>query len=86
MPIYCWRSSFPFARKRRLKCWILACAAMNGVNTKSTHRMSALGQKQTFAPQNVMSALPSKADMCGAVPHVRFGPIATFFAALGVSA
>jgi hypothetical protein len=24
--------------------------------------MSALGQKQTFAPQNVMSALPPKAD------------------------
>jgi hypothetical protein len=28
------------------------------------HRpMSALGQKQTFAPQKVMSALPPKADM-----------------------
>ena len=26
--------------------------------------MSALGQKQTFAAQNVMSALPPKADMC----------------------
>jgi hypothetical protein len=25
--------------------------------------MSALGQKQTFAPQNVMSALPPKADI-----------------------
>jgi hypothetical protein len=25
--------------------------------------MSALGQKQTFAPQKVMSALPSKADI-----------------------
>ena len=28
--------------------------------------MSAMGQKQTFALQNVMSALPPIADMCGA--------------------
>ena len=28
--------------------------------------MSALGQKQTCAAQKVMSALPPKADMCGA--------------------
>ena len=28
--------------------------------------MSALGHKQTFAVQNVMSALPPKADMCSA--------------------
>jgi hypothetical protein len=33
--------------------------------------MSALGQKQTFAPQKVMSALPLKADMCGASRDVR---------------
>jgi hypothetical protein len=38
--------------------------------------MSALGQKQTCAPQKVMSALPPKADMCGAATDVRFGPIA----------
>jgi hypothetical protein len=38
--------------------------------------MSALGQKQTFAAQKVMSALPPKADICGAPAHVRFGPIA----------
>jgi hypothetical protein len=38
--------------------------------------MSALGQKQTFAAQNAMSALPPKADMCGAKRHVRFVPIA----------
>ena len=31
-----------------------------------TFRMFALGQKQTFAMQTVMSALPPKADMCGA--------------------
>jgi hypothetical protein len=36
--------------------------------------MSALGQKQTCAAQNGMSALPPKADMCGATTDVRFGP------------
>ena len=36
--------------------------------------MSALGQKQTCAVQKGMSALPPKADMCGALGHVRFGP------------
>ena len=53
--------------------------------------MSALGHKQTYAAQNVMSALPPiatakaipqkamsalppKADMCGALAHVCFGP------------
>ena len=38
--------------------------------------MSALGQKRTFAVQYVMSALPPKADMCGATRDVRFVPIA----------
>ena len=38
--------------------------------------MSALGQKQTFAVQYVMSALHPKADMCGALAHVRYVPIA----------
>ena len=33
--------------------------------------MSALGQKQTFAVQNGMSALPPIADMCSATRHVR---------------
>jgi hypothetical protein len=36
--------------------------------------MSALGQKATCAPQNVMSALPPKADMCVALAYVCFGP------------
>jgi len=39
--------------------------------------MSALAQKQTFALQQVamvMSALPPKADVCGANRHVCFGP------------
>ena len=38
--------------------------------------MSALGQKQTYAAQQVMSALAPKADMCDATRNVRFGPIA----------
>ena len=36
--------------------------------------MSALGQKQTFAAQNAMSALPPKADMCSATSDVRLVP------------
>jgi len=36
--------------------------------------LSALGQKQTCAPQKAMSALPPKADVCGATSDVRFGP------------
>jgi hypothetical protein len=36
--------------------------------------MSALGQKSTRAPQNGMSALPPKADMCSATRYVRFTP------------
>src|SRR5262245_17273272 len=36
--------------------------------------MSALGQKQTYASQKAMSALPPKADMCGANCNVCFGP------------
>ena len=36
--------------------------------------MSALGQKQTFAAQQGMSALPPKADMCSATRDVRFVP------------
>ena len=38
--------------------------------------MSALGQKRTYAVQKVMSALPPKADMCSALAHVCFVPIA----------
>ena len=38
--------------------------------------MSALGQKQTCAVQKRVSALPPKADMCGATSDVCYGPIA----------
>jgi|GEM_PF-1032592 len=36
--------------------------------------MSALGQKQTYAVQKAMSALPPKADIGAAQINVRFGP------------
>src|SRR5262245_65371196 len=42
----------------------------------TVHAMSALGQKQTFAPHQPMSALPPKADVCGATRDVRYKPIA----------
>ena len=38
--------------------------------------MSALGHKQTCAMRKGMSALPPKADMCGATRDVRLVPIA----------
>ena len=34
--------------------------------------MSALGQKQTFC--DAASALPTKADICSVIDHLRFGP------------
>jgi hypothetical protein len=48
--------------------------------------MSALGHKQTFAPQKAMSALPPKADICSATRYVCFGPIADMCSARLVSA
>jgi hypothetical protein len=41
---------------------------------KGVQAMSALGQKQTCAVHKGMSALPPKADMCGATAYVCFGP------------
>jgi hypothetical protein len=41
-----------------------------------TEQIVALGQKQTYAAQYGASALPPKADMCGAATDVRFGSIA----------
>src|SRR5262245_14181769 len=38
--------------------------------------MCALSQKQTYAMQNVISALPPKADMCSGLAYVCFGPYA----------
>jgi hypothetical protein len=45
--------------------------------------MSALGHKRTYAVQKGMSASPPKADMCGALAHVRFGPKADIDSRLG---
>ena len=42
--------------------------------------MSALGQNATCASQKVMSALPPKADMCGATRDVCYGPKADIVA------
>ena len=36
--------------------------------------MSVMGQEQTYAPQQVMSALLPRADMCSARGHVCYGP------------
>ena len=48
--------------------------------------MSALGQKQTYAVQKALSALPpiatAKADICAAKRHVHFAPIAEVQGAL----
>jgi hypothetical protein len=52
------------------------------VARKMQTRLSALGQKQTFAVQKSVSALLPKADMCGALIHVRFVPIAIEFGCL----
>jgi hypothetical protein len=41
-----------------------------------TANTETASQNPTSATQKVMSALPPKADMCGARTHVRFGPIA----------
>jgi hypothetical protein len=44
------------------------CAAKGHV------RFSPIATAKADMPQMVMSALPLKADMCGAVTNVRFGP------------
>jgi hypothetical protein len=41
------------------------------------------GHKRTFWPSIAMSALPPKADMCGAQAYVRFGPIADIVLGFG---
>src|SRR5262249_21245263 len=55
-------------------------SAMGQKQTCAAHKlMSALHPIATVKadfPRKVMSALPPKADMCGATNDVRFGPIA----------
>ena len=36
--------------------------------------MSGLGHKRTFCNAGAMSALPSEADICGAIAHACYGP------------
>src|SRR5262249_31226121 len=43
---------------------------------KSDVRFTPNSGRESGFPQTVMSALPPKADMCGATNHVRFGPVA----------
>jgi hypothetical protein len=52
----------------------IALPSAFGVGADIRKLMSALGQKQTCAVQNVMSALHPIADMCGATRYVRFVP------------
>jgi hypothetical protein len=58
----------------RTTMWLCAIADDLKQPDRQCIALSALGQKQTCAAQNVMSALRPKADMCGALAHVCFGP------------
>ena len=59
------------------KCLILLGLRKGSLRSiRCTPERSALGQKQTFAVHQPMSALPPKADMCSATRHVRLVPIA----------
>jgi len=60
----------------RTTMWLCAIADDLKQPDRQCIALSALGQKQTCAAQNVMSALRPKADMCSANRHVCFGPIA----------
>jgi len=58
----------------RTTMWLWAIADDLKQPDRQCIALSALGQKQTCAAQNVMSALRPKADMCGAFRDVRFVP------------
>jgi hypothetical protein len=45
-------------------------------SAKSDVRFTPNSDRESEFPHKVMSALPLKADMCGALAHVCFGPIA----------
>jgi len=51
----------------RTTMWLCAIADDLKQPDRQCIALSALGQKQTCAAQNVMSALRPKADMCGAL-------------------
>jgi hypothetical protein len=48
----------------------------SNLHRERLRQMSAKGQKQTGAMHEPMSALPLRADMCGATADVCYGPIA----------
>jgi len=45
-------------------------------SAKRNVRFTPNSDRESEIPQKAMSALPLKADMCGATGDVRFGPIA----------
>jgi len=45
-----------------------------GCDARKGYADVRFGSKADIVLQKVMSALPPKADMCSAVPHVRFHP------------
>jgi hypothetical protein len=45
-------------------------------SAKGHVRFAPNSDRESEIPQKAMSALPPKADMCGATRDVRFGPIA----------
>jgi hypothetical protein len=45
-----------------------------GANAGISRRIGPGRYERTFAPQQAMSALPPKADMCSALAHVRSYP------------
>ena len=57
----------------RVRRWVLAAGRSVWRDRYGRRAVpsTVLGQKQTCAAQKVMSALPLKADMCGALADVR---------------
>jgi hypothetical protein len=49
---------------------------------KELHRSGSNLDRESGHSQKVVSALPLKADVCGAMAHVGFGPIADIAPAL----
>ena len=59
--------------KRTVMSFTQSCFYSSGIGQEQSvmlENTSALGQKRTCAPQDVMSALPPEADMCSARGHV----------------
>src|SRR5262249_46380328 len=70
------------ARARLYRCGCRSDHGGYAMSASVKSAMSALGQKQTYAPLKAVSALPPKADIGSAIAHVCFGPkadIATLF-------